>query len=32
MRDVYSAIADPTRRQLIQMLAGADEGHVRNVV
>lgn len=25
MRDVYSAIADPTRRQLIQMLAGADE-------
>lgn len=25
MRDVYSAIADPTRRQLIHMLAGAGE-------
>lgn len=25
MRDVYSAIADPTRRQLIRMLAGVDE-------
>lgn len=25
MRDVYSAVADPTRRQLIRMLAGADE-------
>lgn len=25
MRDVYSAIADPTRRELIAMLAEADE-------
>jgi len=25
MRDVYSAVADPTRRQLIRMLADADE-------
>jgi DNA-binding transcriptional ArsR family regulator len=25
MRDVYSAVADPTRRQLLHMLAGADE-------
>lgn len=25
MRDVYSAIADPTRRQLIRMLAGVEE-------
>ena len=25
MRDVYSAVADPTRRQLIRMLADAEE-------
>jgi len=25
MRDVYSALADPTRRQLLRMLADADE-------
>lgn len=25
MRDVFSAIADPTRRQLLDLLAGADE-------
>ena len=25
MRDVYSAVADPTRRQLLKLLAGADE-------
>jgi DNA-binding transcriptional ArsR family regulator len=25
MRDVYSAVADPTRRQLLRMLAEADE-------
>ena len=25
MRDVYSAVADPTRRQLLHMLADADE-------
>lgn len=25
MRDVYSAVADPTRRRLIDMLAAADE-------
>lgn len=25
MRDVYSAVADPTRRQIIRMLANADE-------
>lgn len=25
MRDVYSAVADPTRRQLIRLLAEADE-------
>ena len=25
MRDIYSAVADPTRRQLLHMLAGADE-------
>ncbi|MGC8488665.1 MAG: ArsR/SmtB family transcription factor [Clostridia bacterium] len=25
MRDVFSAIADPTRRQLLDALAGADE-------
>ncbi len=25
MRDVYSAVADPTRRQIIRMLASADE-------
>lgn len=25
MRDVYSAVADPTRRELIDLLAGADE-------
>lgn len=25
MRDVYSAVADPTRRQLLRMLADADE-------
>src|SRR5512146_2402041 len=25
MRDVYSAIADPTRRQLLRLLAEADE-------
>jgi DNA-binding transcriptional ArsR family regulator len=25
MRDVYSAVADPTRRQIIRMLATADE-------
>ena len=25
MRDVYSAVADPTRRQLLHLLAGADE-------
>lgn len=25
MRDVYSAVADPTRRQLIRMLADTDE-------
>ncbi len=25
MRDVYSAIADPTRRQLLRLLADADE-------
>jgi DNA-binding transcriptional ArsR family regulator len=25
MRDVYSALADPTRRQLLRMLAEADE-------
>ena len=24
-RDVYSAVADPTRRQLLHLLAGADE-------
>ncbi len=25
MRDVYSAVADPTRRQLLRLLADADE-------
>lgn len=25
MRDVYSAVADPTRREMIHLLAGADE-------
>lgn len=25
MRDVYSAVADPTRRGLLRLLAGADE-------
>lgn len=25
MRDVYSAVADPTRRQILRMLATADE-------
>lgn len=25
MRDVYSAVADPTRRQMLRMLAEADE-------
>ena len=25
MRDVYSAVADPTRRQIIRMLASADD-------
>jgi len=25
MRDVYSAVADPTRRQMLRMLADADE-------
>lgn len=32
MRDVYSAVADPTRRQLIRMLADADEMSLHELV
>lgn len=32
MRDVYSAVADPTRRELLRMLAGADELSLHELV
>lgn len=32
MRDVYSAVADPTRRELLRMLAEADELSLHELV